>query len=114
MEKTSNVIKKWFRTSSNIKQEFQTSATLMERAGTGGALFRALYRDFLKESAEILNMEQLNSAYLDFKEIASLWTDVSALFHKIGETKDETYVKEASGIFIELSCFILKKNHISR
>ena len=49
IKKAATEIKKWFRNSKDVKTEFQTCATLMERAGTGGALFRNLYRDFLKE-----------------------------------------------------------------
>ena len=52
--KTSVEIKKWFKNSPDVKRDFQTTAMLMERAGTGGSLFRNLYRDFLKESAVIL------------------------------------------------------------
>jgi len=48
--KTSTEIIKWFRTSKDIENDFKTAAMLMEKAGTGGALFRNLYRDFLKES----------------------------------------------------------------
>ena len=46
--KTSVEIKKWFANSKNIKYEFITTAQLMEKAGTGGALFRNLYRDIIK------------------------------------------------------------------
>lgn len=101
--KTATEIKKWFKDSQDIETEFTTAATLMERAGTGGALFRNFYRDFLKESAERLQMEEIENAYHAFKEIAVLWTDISNLFVKIGETKEEKYLNEASEIFVELS-----------
>jgi Domain of unknown function (DUF4872) len=35
----------------------------MEKAGTGGALFRNLYRDFLKECYELLKLEKLKQAF---------------------------------------------------
>ncbi len=44
--KTSTEIVKWFNTSKNIEGEFRQAALLMEKTGTGGALFRNLYRDF--------------------------------------------------------------------
>jgi len=50
--KSSKVIKKWFNESADVKGDFQTTAMLMERAGTGGSLFRNLYRDFLKDSGK--------------------------------------------------------------
>jgi len=46
--KTSKEIIKWFEQSKNVSKDFKTTAMLIERAGTGGALFRNLYRDFLK------------------------------------------------------------------
>lgn len=54
--KTSTEIIKWFKTSKDIETEFKTSAMMMERAGTGGALFRNLYRDFLKKVTTCLNL----------------------------------------------------------
>jgi hypothetical protein len=55
--KTSTEIVKWFKTSKDIENEFKTCAMLMEKAGTGGALFRNLYRDFLLESYQILKLD---------------------------------------------------------
>ncbi len=103
MEKTASEIKKWFKESDDVQNEFQTSAMLMERAGTGGALFRNLYRDFLKEAYELTGMEELNSGYLEFREHAKQWNEISTLFLKIGETKDEKYLNKASETFIELA-----------
>jgi len=45
---TSARISKWFKNSKDVARDFTTTAMLMEKAGTGGALFRNLYRDFLK------------------------------------------------------------------
>ena len=101
--KTSSEIKKWFNSSKNIQKDFQTSAMMMERAGTGGALFRNLYRDFLKEASHIPGLEELNEGYEGFKEHAIKWTEMSNLFLKIGETQDEKYLSMASELFVELS-----------
>jgi len=100
--KTSSEIKKWYSTSKNIKTEFQTSSMLMERAGTGGALFRNLYRDFLYESIHKLGIEELNDGYQEFKEIAKLWTEVSNLFFQVGETKNMKYLDQASDVLLDL------------
>ncbi len=101
--KTSKEIKKWFRISKDVKTEFQTCAMLMEEAGTGGALFRNLYRDFLKEAAELLNSDAVAEASEWFAEIAVKWTKVAELFTQAGETGDEKYINEASGVLVELS-----------
>lgn len=101
--KTSTEIGKWFRTSKDIEGEFKLSAMMMERAGTGGALFRNLYRDFLKESHELLKFAPLKTGYEAFTEIAELWTSVSYLFEKVSQTQDIWYIEQASDILKNLS-----------
>lgn len=101
--KTSTEILKWFHTSKNIEAEFALSAMIMEKAGTGGALFRNLYRDFLKESYELLNLGQLKTGYEYFTEIAEHWTTVAQLFEKVSRTQDFQYIQEASDILKTIS-----------
>lgn len=101
--KTSLEVKKWFDTSRDLKNDFQTSASIMERGGTGGSLFRNIYRDFLKESGEIIKSDELIEASKEYNEIAKLWKGVADLFVKIGETKDIKYVNSASEILVKLS-----------
>ncbi len=101
--KTSVEIKKWFKNSENIEYEFSTTAMLMERAGTGGALFRNMYRDFLKESYEITGNKLYQKAYLEFVEIALLWTEVAGLFDKASKSKDIEPINKASTILVKLS-----------
>lgn len=101
--KTSTEIKKWFNNSKDIKGDFQTTAMLMEKAGTGGSLFRNLYRDFLKESYELLNSKEIKEAYQEYVEIANFWKKVSELFAQAGETKDIKYINQASEMLVDLS-----------
>ncbi|NOQ24913.1 MAG: DUF4872 domain-containing protein [Bacteroidales bacterium] len=101
--KASSEIKKWFKNSKDIKGDFQTTAMLMEKAGTGGSIFRNLYRDFLKESADLLNSKEIKEGYVEYSEIAGLWKKVSELFYQAGETKDIKYINQASDILIDLS-----------
>jgi len=101
--KTSKEIIKWFKRSKDVEGDFKTTAMLMEKAGTGGALFRNLYRDFLKESYQILNGEEIKESYEMFVDIARLWRAVSKLFIKAGDTKDIEYIYKASKILIEIS-----------
>ncbi|AQX12098.1 BtrH N-terminal domain-containing protein [Elizabethkingia meningoseptica] len=96
--KTSFEILKWFNTGKNIEQEFKMSAMLMEKAGTGGALFRNLYRDFLQQSYELLQLDNLKTGYESFIEIAGLWTSVSRLFEKVSETNDVRYIHQAADV----------------
>jgi len=101
--KTSKEIKKWFKNSKDIEGDFKTTAMLMEKAGTGGAIFRNFYRDFLKESYEILKIGNIKKSQKMFVEIADLWTEVSTLFEKTGDTKDIKYINKASDILVTLS-----------
>ncbi|GAF77184.1 unnamed protein product, partial [marine sediment metagenome] len=101
--KTSKEIIKWFKRSKDIEGDFKTTAMLMEKAGTGGALFRNLYRDFLKESYQILKVKEVKESYDMFIDIARLWKAVSKLFMKAGETKDIEYINKASEILVEIS-----------
>ncbi|MFK5978302.1 MAG: BtrH N-terminal domain-containing protein [Rhizobiaceae bacterium] len=96
-------IKKWFKRSNDVKTEFQTTAMLMERAGTGGALFRNLYRDFLKESAEITRLEPIHKAYIGFVECAKLWTEVADMLDRAGASGDVMHINQASEILVYLS-----------
>jgi hypothetical protein len=96
--KTSSEIIKWFKNSKDIENDFKTVAMLMEKAGTGGALFRNLYRDFLKESYDLVKLDKLKKGHESFVAIASLWASVSALFEKVGQTKDFKYIQQASDI----------------
>lgn len=101
--KTSLEIIKWYKTSNDIENDFKMTAMLMEKAGTGGALFRNLYRDFLKESYDLLKLDKLKKGYIEFVEIAELWNSVSDLFVKVSETKDFKYIEQASEILKTLS-----------
>ena len=101
--KTSVEVKKWFKKSNDPAGDFKTTAMLMEKAGTGGALFRNLYRDFLKESAALLKSAQIYKAYLEFSEIALLWKKVSGLFDKAGGSLKADYINQASDILADLA-----------
>lgn len=96
--KTSSEIIKWFMTSKDVEKEFKTCAMLMEEAGTGRALFRNLYRDFLKESYDILRLNQIRTGYETFREVAELWSSVSQLFEMVSQTRDFQYIQQASGV----------------
>jgi hypothetical protein len=57
----------------------------------------------LKESYDVLQIEEIGEAHLDFILIAKLWKDVSDLFHKAGESSKINYINEASEILLILS-----------
>jgi hypothetical protein len=101
--KTSTEIIKWFKTSKDIENDFKITAMLMEKGGTGGALFRNLYRAFLKESYDLLELDKIRAGHEAFVEIAELWTSVSQLFEKVSQTKGFKYIQQASVILKTIS-----------
>lgn len=101
--KTSIEIKKWFNNSKNIERDFKMMAKFIEKGGTGGALFRNLYRDFLKESYELLNIKQVKESYEMFCDIAKSWNEISKLFNQAGKTKDIKFINDASETLVNLS-----------
>jgi hypothetical protein len=101
--KTSVEIKKWFKASPNIEYEFCTTAMIMEKAGTGGAIFRNMYRDFLQEAYVITKLSPINDAHKQFVVIAVLWTEVAWLLDNAGKNNDESLVNKASDILVDLS-----------
>jgi hypothetical protein len=103
IQKTSKEIIKWFDNSKDIENEFKASAMMMEKAGTGGALFRNLYRDFLKESYDLVKLNVLKQVHTEFMDIANMWSEVSSLFVQVSESKDRKYVEQASDILKQLS-----------
>lgn len=103
ISKTGTEIVKWYKTSKDIENEFKTTAMLMEKAGTGGALFRNLYRDFLKQSYDLLQLDILAKGHHAFIEIAEHWTSVSHLFEKVSQTQDFKYIQQAANMLKTIS-----------
>ena len=94
---------KWFERSDNIAGDFATCAMLMEHAGTGGSLFRNLFRDFLKTSFEITANKTFAIVHEQFAEIANDWSAMSSLFTKIASTRDREHVQDAADLFLQLA-----------
>jgi Domain of unknown function (DUF4872)/Butirosin biosynthesis protein H, N-terminal len=103
IKKTSVEINKWFERSKDIENDLVLTATLMERGGTGGSLFRNIYRDFLKECLSMLDNALLQNAYNLFTEIAPMWEETSKLIKKAGETHEILFLNHASDLLLELS-----------
>ncbi|WP_433674831.1 BtrH N-terminal domain-containing protein [Microbacterium gorillae] len=78
-------------------------ASLMERGGTGGGLFRNLYRDFLAEAREIVDLAPSEAAAWDegidlFDESAVLWTRAANLIDTAGREREPRLLAEGSAV----------------
>ncbi|MFI6359513.1 BtrH N-terminal domain-containing protein [Streptomyces sp. NPDC050743] len=103
IEKTAKQVPTWLQRSDNPREDLPRAAVLMERAGTGGALFRNLYRDFLAECAQLIGSSHLRTGHSLYIEAATLWTQVAALIAAAGESGDAKNLKQAGSILHELA-----------
>ncbi len=103
IRKASAALQSWFESSANVEYDFCTTAMLMERAGTGGSLFRKLYRDFLAEAATMIDSEQLRQAESSFATIAANWTEVAALLDQAGKQRDLKPIQAASTLMNQIA-----------
>lgn len=103
IEKTAKQVPKWLRRSANPAEDLPQAAVLMERAGTGGALFRNLYRDFLAECAQHIDSGHLRTGHSLYAEAAVLWTQVAALVAAAGDSGDAKNLIQAGAILHDLA-----------
>jgi hypothetical protein len=86
-------------------------AMLMERAGTGGALFRTLYRDFLTACLPLLDdgdgpggrAAAVERGRDLFAESATLWTRVAGLVERAGVGGDPAGLTEAARLLLRIA-----------
>lgn len=96
-------VRTWLRRTDHPERDLPQAALLMEKAGTGGALFRNLYRDFLAEGAELLGSDRLRTGHTLYSEAATLWTQVAALIEKAGSSGEEQHLHQAGTILGDLA-----------
>ncbi|MEV6235414.1 BtrH N-terminal domain-containing protein [Lentzea sp. NPDC051838] len=101
--KAAKQVPKWLDRSRDPSHDLTLAATLMERGGTGGSLFRALYRDFLAEAATIVDDDNLVRGHQLYAEIAPLWTEVAQHIAKAGETGETGHLTQASTLLTDLA-----------
>ncbi|MFJ6696433.1 BtrH N-terminal domain-containing protein [Streptomyces sp. NPDC091272] len=101
--KAAEQVPKWLRRSGNPREDLPRAALLMERAGTGGALFRNLYRDFLTECAQLVDSDRLRTGLGLYTEAAAHWTRVAELVAAAGESGDPDDLAQAAALLQELS-----------
>ncbi|MFE1173287.1 BtrH N-terminal domain-containing protein [Streptomyces sp. NPDC058773] len=86
VEKAGKLVRTWLQRTDDPQRDLSQAALLMEKAGTGGALFRNLYRDFLAECTQQIDSSHLRTGHRLYAESAILWTEVAALITEAGES----------------------------
>ena len=102
IRKTAKLVPTWLDTLDNAPAALAQIGMLMEQGGTGGAMFRNFYRDFLTEANEYLNSPKVEVARDKFAEAAPLWTEVSDKFIAAGSEGVDRLV-EAAEILLQLA-----------
>jgi hypothetical protein len=94
--KAGKQVRRWLERTDDPQRDLPQAALLMEKAGTGGALFRNLYSDFLGECTQLLDSTELRTGHRLYGEAAALWTEVAALIATAGRSGDAQYLVKAS------------------
>jgi hypothetical protein len=103
IEKAGKLVRTCLQRTDNPQRDLPQAALLMEKAGTGGALFRNLYRDFLAECTQLLDSSHLRTGRRLYAEAATLWTEVAALIAKAGESGDAQCLVQAGTVLCDLA-----------
>jgi hypothetical protein len=88
IRKFSTEVLNWRNRSSNLQRDFEFHYIMFEKAGTGGAGFRNLYCEFLKESLLYLKDKNIETAYNIYSEIAPVWTKISERIRDAPKSKN--------------------------
>lgn len=107
IEKLSASLPKWLEIAKDPKKDLALASLMMEKAGTGGSIFRNFYRDFLIESNDILKNSEIKKSSIAFAGIAKHWKEVSNLLEETSKTLDRKYLVQASEL-----CKTLAKSEI--
>jgi hypothetical protein len=103
IEKAGRLVRTWLQRTDDPRRDLPQAALLMEKAGTGGALFRNLYRDFLAECTHLLDSSHLRTGHGLYTEAATLWTEAAALIAQAGGSGDARCLVRAGAILCDLS-----------
>jgi Domain of unknown function (DUF4872) len=93
----------WLQRAGDPRRDLPQAALLMERGGTGGALFRNLYRDFLAECTDLVDSSHLRNGHKLYAEAATLWTEVAALIGRAGESGDARFLQDSAAVLRDIA-----------
>lgn len=95
--KLAESLPKWLGIAKDPHADLALAALLMEKAGTGGSLFRNFYRDFLQEAAEHLGATaELKRAHALFAGSADEWSAVAGDIDAAGRSGEAAPLHDAA------------------
>lgn len=92
---------KWKDTVADAPNQLALMGMLIERAGTGGGLFRRLYADFLLEANGYLNSDIIAEAEALIRSAGEGWTKASNSLQHFQE--DEAVLDDVAETFLEIA-----------
>jgi hypothetical protein len=101
--KAAKQVLRWFDRSTDPSDDLARTALLMEHGGTGGALFRNLYRDFLAECLDLVDDDRLRLGHRLYGEAAEQWTEVADRIGAAGATGSLAHLDEASSLLLDIA-----------
>jgi hypothetical protein len=99
IRKAANLAPTWTDTIEDAPAQLAQMGMLIERAGTGGGLFRRMYSDFLDEANSHLNSASVDKARELIRKSGEGWTAVSNLLDRFEATK--TGLDDVADILLE-------------
>jgi hypothetical protein len=96
--KLAESLPRWLEMARRPADDLALAALLMEKAGTGGSLFRNFYRDFLAEAREHLAgaRAKLAQAQALFADSAREWASIAASIETSGKTGEAAPLQAAA------------------
>ncbi|MFH1249911.1 MAG: DUF4872 domain-containing protein, partial [bacterium] len=92
----------WLECTPNPKTDLADQADMMENAGTGGAIFRNFFRDYLYECMDYFpGSVSLGTGAELYKKAAANWSEIARLIKKAGDSLEFGYLEKASEICLE-------------
>jgi len=110
--KTAQAVPGWLDRVKEPAEELGLMAVFMEKAGTGGALFRNFYRDFLGEACQLTGLDKFAAGHDQFKIIAGKWNQVADCLEQAGRTRNRKYLEQGSLLLQEIA--LLEKDAMEK
>ncbi|MFI6417322.1 BtrH N-terminal domain-containing protein [Streptomyces sp. NPDC050842] len=100
---TAKLVRTWLQRTDDPRRDLTQTALLMEKGGTGGALFRNLYRDFLGACTQLVDSADLRTGHGLYAEAATGWTGTARLIAQAGESDDPRCLAQAGTVLGDLA-----------
>ncbi|GAA3654913.1 BtrH N-terminal domain-containing protein [Streptomyces chitinivorans] len=96
MHKAADLMPQWLDDLESPEDGLPEISTIMEDAGTGGGLFRAMWADFLAETAELTGVGEFQEISKAYRGVSEKWTDVAGLVREAGVKSSRECLRGAS------------------